>query len=141
MIDTIPAHPWMVDKLQLQKVQALNGQVMTREAVQSAIQGGMAIAGVDGDRLFGMAGIFERWDGVGLAWALLAEDFASHRLTIFKLMKRALDLSTFDRVEAYVVEGHESGERLLEHLGFAKEGVMRKFWNGKDHTLYARVRG
>lgn len=141
MIDVIPAHPRMADILRLQQVQAINGQTMTPEAIRDACAGGMALAAVDGNRLFGMAGIYERWESVGLAWALLAEDFASHRLTMFKLMKRALDVSPYRRVEAYVVEGHDSGERLLKHLGFVEEGVMRKFWQGRDHKLFAKVRG
>lgn len=140
MIDLIPARPWMAQKLQLQQVQVLNGQIMTPEAIDMALNGGMALAGVEHDKLFGMAGIYERWDGVGLAWALLAEDFCVRRFSIFKLMKRALDLSTYARVEAYVAEGHEGGENLLEHLGFVKEGVMRKFWQDRDHSLYAKVR-
>lgn len=140
MIDVIPAKPFMADRLRLQQAQMLNGQIATPETINMAIDGGMALAAVDGDRLFGMAGIYERWPGVGLAWALLAEDFADHRFAIFKLLKRALDVSGYVRVEAYVVEGHEAGERLLEHLGFVREGTMRKFWHGKDHTLFARVR-
>lgn len=140
MIDLIPARPWMADRLRLQNVQALNGQPMTPEAIGMAIEGGMAVAGVEDDKLFGMAGIYERWSGVGLAWALLAEDFGCRRFSIFKLMQRALDLSTYNRVEAYVVQGHDAGARLLEHLGFEREGTMRKFWQDRDHDLYARVR-
>lgn len=140
MIDVIPAHPRMAELLRLQSVQVMNGQVMTPKAIEDACAGGMALAAVDGDRLFGMAGIYERWEGVGLAWALLADDFATHRLSVFKLMKRALDVSPYHRIEAYVVEGHGGGENLLKHLGFVEEGVMRKFWQGKDHKLYAKVR-
>ncbi len=140
MIDLIPARPWMADKLRLQSAQAISGQAMTPEAIEMAINGGMALAAVEGSRLFGMAGIFERWEGCGMAWALLASDFADRRFTVYKLMKRALDVSTFDRVEAYVVGGHDAGEALLDHLGFAKEGVMRKFWQGHDFSLFSRVR-
>lgn len=140
MIDLIPARPWMAERLRLQKVQVLNGMAMTPEAIQMAIDGGMALAAVDDGKLIGMAGIYERWNGVGLAWALLAEDFDCRRFSIFKLMKRALDLSAFNRVEAYVVQGHDAGVRLLEHLGFEREGTMRKFWQDRDHDLFARVR-
>lgn len=140
MIDLIPARPWMAERLQLQDVQAVSGQAMTPESIHMAIGGGMALAAVEADRLLGMAGIFERWEGCGMAWALLAQDFADRRFTVCKLMKRALDVSPFDRVEAYVVDGHGAGEALLDHLGFAKEGVMRKFWQGRDFSLFSRVR-
>lgn len=140
MIDLIPARPWMAERLRLQEVQAINGMSMTPEAIQMAIDGGMALAAVEDGKLFAMAGIYQRWGDVGLAWALLAEDFGCRRFAVFKLMKRALDLSAFNRVEAYVVQGHEAGARLLEHLGFEREGTMRKFWQGRDHDLFARVR-
>lgn len=140
MIDLIPARPWMAERLKLQSAQLLTGQTMTPENLDMAIGGGMALAGVAGDKIVGMAGIFERWEGVGMAWALLAEDFGAHRLSAFKLMKRALDVSPLLRIEAHVAHGHEEGERLLDHLGFTKEGVMRKFWQGCDYSLFARVR-
>lgn len=140
MIDLIPARPWMAERLKLQSVQELTGQAMSPEAIAMAIEGGMALAGVRGDKIVGMAGIFERWSGVGLAWALLAEDFAAHKLSAFRLMKRALDVSPLVRIEAHVAEGHTEGERLLDHLGFEKEGTMRKFWQDRDFSLFAKVR-
>lgn len=140
MIDLIPARPWMAERLKLQAAQELTGQAMTPENIAMAIEGGMALAGVKGDKIVGMAGIFERWSGVGLAWALLAEDFAAHRLSAFRLMKRALDVSPLVRIEAHVAAGHIEGERLLDHLGFAREGTMRKFWQDRDYSLFARVR-
>lgn len=140
MIDLIPARPWMAERLKLQTAQEITGQAMSPESIAMAIEGGMALAGVRGDKIVGMAGIFERWEGCGLAWALLAEDFAEHRLSVYKLMKRALDVSPLVRIEAHVAAGHAEGERLLDHLGFAKEGVMRKFWQGCDYSLFARVR-
>lgn len=140
MIDLIPARPWMAERLNLQTSQMLTGQAMTPENVEMAIGGGMALAGVHDSKIVGMAGIFERWAGVGVAWALLSADFPAYRLSAFKLMKRALDVSPLVRVEAQVACGHEEGERLLRHLGFTKEGVMRKFWQERDYGLYARVR-
>lgn len=140
MIDLIPARPWMAERLALQAAQQITGQTMTPENVAMAIEGGLALAGVKADKIVGMAGIFERWSDVGLAWALLAEDFAEHRVSVFKLMKRALDVSPLIRIEAHVAEGHAEGERLLDHLGFEKEGVMRKFWQNRDYSLFARVR-
>ena len=128
MIDLIPARPWMTERLKLQSAQLLTGQTMTPENLDMAISGGMALAGIAGDKI------------VGMAWALLAEDFAAHQLSAFKLMKRALDVSPLLRIEAHVAHGHEEGERLLDHLGFTKEGVMRKFWQGCDYSLFARVR-
>ena len=130
----------MAERLKLQSAQMLTGQSMTPENLEMALGGGMALAGVVGGDIIGMAGIFERWAGVGMAWALLADGFSTHHFSGFKLMKRALDVSPLLRIEAQVASGHEEGERLLCHLGFVKEGVMRKFWRGDDYSLFARVR-
>lgn len=100
----------------------------------------MALAAVDGEHIVGMAGIAERWEGCGVAWALLAETFPRYRFSGFKLMKRALDVTPFVRVEAYVVEGHEEAARLLTHLGFAEEGTMPKFWQERNYRLFGKTR-
>lgn len=140
MIDVIPARPFMAERMKLQSAQTLTGQTMAPCDIENAIAGGMALAAVEGDKIYGMAGIFEIWPGRGMAWALLAEDFAPRRWTGFKLMKRALDASPLRRVEAYVADAHVEGENLLRHLGFEKEGVQRMFWQDRDFALYARVR-
>lgn len=130
----------MAERFRLQSAQRYAGQTMTGENLEMAITGGMALAAVSDGRIVGIAGIFERWQDVGTAWALLSENFPDHRFTAFRLMKRALDVSPLVRIEAQVAQGHEEGERLLRHLGFKEEGVMRKFWQGRDYTLFARVR-
>lgn len=130
----------MAERLRLQPAQQIAGQAMSAANLSLAIEGGVALAAVSEGKIVGMAGIYERWSGVGLAWALLSEDFARHRFAAFKLMKRALDVSPLIRIEAHVAEGHTEGERLLAHLGFEKEGLMRKFWQERHYSLHALVR-
>ena len=69
MIDVIPARPWMAARLKLQAAQELTGQAMSPESIAMAVEGGMALAGVCGDKIVGMAGIFERWSGVEIGRA------------------------------------------------------------------------
>ena len=140
MIDVIPARPFMAERLQLQSAQVLAGQMMTPAAVESAIKGGIALAAVEDDRLYGMAGIYEVWEDRGLAWALLAQDAGAHMLTLHRLVQRALDVSLLRRVEADVLDTHEEGHRWMRLLGFQHEGVRRRYWQGRDYALYARVR-
>jgi len=140
MIDVIPARPFMAERLQLQSAQMLSGQAMTPAAIESAIKGGLALAAVEGERIYGMAGIYEIWEGRGLAWALLAQDAGDQMLTLHRCVQRALDVSMFRRVEADVLNTHEEGHRWMRLLGFEKEGVRRCYWQGQDYALYARVR-
>lgn len=140
MIDVIPARPFMAERLQLQSAQLLSGQTMTPAAIESAIKGGLALAAVEDDRIYGMAGIYEVWEDRGIAWALLAADAGSRMLTLVRLMQRAVDTSLLRRIEADVLQSHQEGHRLMQMLGFRKEGERRCYWQGQDYALYARVR-
>lgn len=140
MIDLIPARPWMADDIELHDQQAISRASLSRSSIAMAVEGGMALAAVHQGKIIGMAGIYDRWEGCGLAWALFSSSLEQHRFGVFKLLKRALDTTPLSRVEAYVVEDHAAGHNLLLHLGFEKEGVMRKFWQDRDHALYAKVR-
>ena len=49
------------------------------------------------------------------------------------------------RVEAHVRLGNDASERVLEHLGFEREGIKRRYLRHGgvrvDATLFARVAG
>jgi hypothetical protein len=130
----------MAERFQLQHAQVLAGQAMTPAAIESAIKGGLALAAVEGDRIYGMAGIYEVWPDRGLAWALLAQDAGSKMLVLHRLAQRALDVCPLRRVEADVLDTHEEGHRWMRLLGFRNEGMRRRYWQGADYALYARVR-
>jgi len=140
LIDVVAAQPLMAERLQLQAAQIMSGQNMTPAMIESAIAGGMALAAVDGDKVFAMAGIYEVWPERGLAWALLARDVGAHMLTLHRITQRAIDVSLFRRIEADVLNSHDEGHRWMRLLGFEQEGVRRCYWQGNDYALYAKVR-
>lgn len=140
MIELVAARADMVTRLRLQNAQLIAGDPMTPETVEWMIANGLALAAIDGDVVIGIAGIFERWDGCGAAWALLAKNIGPNMTTIHRITQRVLDAHPFRRVEAYVVEGYPEGHRWMSLLGFTKEGVMNQFHQGQDYGLYARVR-
>lgn len=63
---------------------------------------------------------------------------------MFKSLKRLIEdglkKTGIDRLEMEVMSGFKHGERFAEMLGFECEGVMRKYYKGKDYKLYARIR-
>lgn len=140
MIDIVPARPLMAERFQLQTAQVMSGQVMSPAMIESAIAGGMALAAVEGDRVYGMAGIYEVWAGRGLAWALLAHDAGKQMVALHRIAQRAIDVSLFRRIEADVLNSHDEGHRWMRLLGFEQEGVRRCYWQGNDYALYAKVR-
>jgi hypothetical protein len=91
----------------------------------------------------GAVGLAVRWRGNAAAWALLSER-AMHDpvggVMITAMARRMLEDAGFERIECHVEESWERAHRWVKALGFASEGLMRKFVDGRDFRLYARVR-
>lgn len=102
---------------------------------------GFSLAALKHGQLVVLAGVAPRHPGVGVAWAVLSSDLTAREfLTIHRATDRAMKASVFDRIEAYASMDHEPSIRWLEILQFKCEGVMRKFHNGKDFALFAKVK-
>ena len=59
---------------------------------------------------------------------------------IRKLLDKGMEKTGMERIEISVLEGFEHGERFAKMLGFELEGVMRKYFKGKNYKLFARVK-
>lgn len=140
MVDLIPARPEMAAMITPQQGQAMTGQFMTRELLAAAISAGTALAAVQGPRLLAIGGIAEEWPDRGVVWGLLSGGIGATMTPIHRIVQRAVDLSTFRRIEMHVAVEHKAAERWAGLLGFYREGTMRAFWQGHDFALYARVR-
>lgn len=140
MISIIPARPEMARMLKPQAAQIALGQVMDEPSLASAIASGLSLAAADGGRLLAVGGIAEQWDGRAIIWGLLSDDIGAAMVDIHRAVSRALAASQFRRIEAHVAVEHAAGRRWAELLGFTHEGTMRKFWQGHDYDLFARVR-
>ncbi|PKU73902.1 uncharacterized protein LOC110106901 [Dendrobium catenatum] len=55
------------------------------------------------------------------------------------------EIKGLERLEALVEEGNKASQRVLEKVGFQREGLLRKYWWNKgllrDMVLYSFVRG
>ncbi len=79
------------------------------------------------------------------ATILVSEDFKSKfktfGKTFIKEFKAHINSAPFDRIQALCYNGYKDGARLLEFLGFDKEGLMRKAgFNKEDMVLYSRIK-
>ena len=80
--------------------------------------------------------------GVGEAWALTTPLVEAHRLVVARFamvglpaIVKALELH---RVQVSVQRCHHASQRLVERLGFTREGLLRCYGsNGEDYVLYA----
>jgi RimJ/RimL family protein N-acetyltransferase len=85
--------------------------------------------------------VVKQWDNRAIAWGLISEYAGKQFVRIHKAVKRFLDTTDFNRVEAFVDADFEAGHRWIQMLGFEREGYMRAFSPlGKDCILYARIK-
>lgn len=145
MIDIIPAHYGMAALFKAQPIQMLTGQAMPEENLAVAIAAGQAYAAVSEGRILAIGGIArqEGFGSKGLIWGVLSAGILGTMTPIHRAVKRVLDEAPQERIEAHILAEHAEGCRWITMLGFSREtpAPMRKFWNGRDVWLYARVRG
>lgn len=88
-------------------------------------------------------GVHLLWEGTGEAWAAFREDLPDVLpKTLVGATRVALDTMSemVDRLQATVEKSNKPAQRFAEHYGFKKEGVLRKYRNGKDFIMYSRVK-
>ena len=141
MIDIIPAHPALLDFIDVQPQQVAACGPFTRDDLARAMQGGFAFAAVDGSRVLAIGGVYTAWEDRGVVWGLLSGSIRASMLPMHRAVSRGLALSSHRRIEAYIVDDHAEGHRWIKMLGFEREGCMRRFWRGRDYDLYAPVKG
>lgn len=81
------------------------------------------------------------WPGRTILWGYLGADCGRALPVMTKEIRRQIRgmAVEFPRMEAYAERHHAEGHRWLKLLGFKQEGLMRKFYNGRDYVLYAKV--
>ena len=97
---------------------------------------------VDG-RVIVCAGCSEMWQGRAVAWALLSKDAGRHMMVLHRAVHGYMRAAPFRRIEAWVDEGFEPGERWLKMMGFTRETPepMQGFRpDGGACFLYSRVK-
>ena len=77
------------------------------------------------------------------AWCWV--DMLSHEdiRTSYRLIKEWIDdfaaAHELKRLQAYVECDFEEAIRLVKHLGFEKESIMKNFMNDKDAYMFVRI--
>lgn len=138
-LEVVPYRAAHLHALRLQPWQAATRVTdVYAQALESA--GGSYTATLAGHPV-ACAGIVEQWEGRGLCWALLSPDVGPHFIQLTRIVRRALNLAHYRRVEAIVDAEHAEGIRWAVALGFEVEARLRKCTpEGRDAFMYARVR-
>jgi hypothetical protein len=96
------------------------------------------------DEVVGIFGFCEMHKGRVMVFSFISGKASKHMFSLVKKLRKLIEdgveKTNTDRLEMEVLSGFKHGERFAEMLGFECEGVMRKYYKGKDYKLYARVR-
>jgi hypothetical protein len=96
----------------------------------------------DENRIVMCGGIINIWQGVGEAWSVSSTIAARYPKSILSTARKFIGrCSEYHRIQAIVIDGFIRAEKLLAHLGFEREGTMRKYSaSGQDYKLFSIVR-
>ena len=128
--------------LQLEPHQGQAGQApLSSDNLFALIRTGPAWAVRLDGRVVAIGGHTPVWPGRTILWGYLGADCGPALAVMTKEIKRQVRdmLVEFPRMEAYAERNHAEAHRWLKLLGFKSEGLMRKFYNGRDYVLYAKV--
>lgn len=100
----------------------------------------------DGDRFVAGGGIVVPYTGLGEAWLIAGPLAPHHAVAVCRACRSGLDELALGlglvRIQAMVLRHWEPGHRFLEHLGFTRECLVRKYGlHGADMYLYAMFPG
>jgi hypothetical protein len=97
------------------------------------------------DNIVFCAGVHDIWPGVGAAWSVISPRSYKYCRMLWAMkwcVRELFDKLSYIRIQVGVDAQNETAIRFIEHLGFVREGYMRKFGpHGEDHYLYAIVKG
>lgn len=81
----------------------------------------------------------------GEAWTLVSRLFYENKKVCYRVVKNFLkycfENNQYQRIQSVISPDLDAGESWMRHLGFTKEGTLRKFGpNNEDVVMYSRVR-
>lgn len=94
-------------------------------------------------KVLGVGGIRLINNHTAWAWVDTTEYAREHLKTGYRVVREWMEIICKEmgivRLQAYVEVGFEEAERMVKHLGFEKESVMRNFVGSKSAYLFVRI--
>ena len=97
----------------------------------------------DGEQIIAVGGINWYWEGVGEAWCILHERSQGCRFTTYRALRMMHKIllnrsKQFNRVQATVRTTWPEAIKMVEKLGYKREGLLKKYCpDGADVYMYA----
>jgi len=134
--------PWHFKALRLRPEEGDPDRDMLGEAFY---HGGPAYSFADDKGILFCAGIVLMMKGVGEAWSFCDRAVSGYPREVLFYQKEQLTKEMtrqkLHRVQAHCLTSWRAAWRFLEHLGFQREGVVRKYDpEGRDYYLYSMIK-
>lgn len=98
----------------------------------------------DNGEVLGCFAFLQVCEGRGIICSFISKNAGRVMLKMIrqfrKIIKDGMEKIGLERLELQVLADFEHGERFAKMLGFECEGVMRKYYKGRDYKLFARIR-
>lgn len=130
---------WHLSKIEIQDSQA--GTIPDNEEAKALSYLDSYTLFVD-DKIVCCAGIIPIWTGRYMLWSSISKNIGSSGMVILTKVGRRFLNTISGRIEAYVIDGHDSGHRYMKMLGFHLETPNKMEMvmpNGSAGYLYARI--
>lgn len=77
-------------------------------------------------------------------WIDLSKEAKNHLTTVYRVIKEWIDEfaknNNINRLQAFIRTDYVEAERLVKHLGFERESIMKGFFGDKDAYMYVRLK-
>jgi hypothetical protein len=124
--------------LRLQPMQGKLGAFIA-EYAEKVAQAGPAWTALDDERPIACAGFTFPWSGRAVAWAVLG-DCGAQMIRLTRAVRSKLRDCPAERIECQVRADFPQGLRWAEALGFAREGLLQRFYEGADFVSFALLK-
>lgn len=122
------------------------GSFSDRSIIELYAENGTAVTLWDEDLVIMCGGVVRSvHKGIGEFWMIPSVHIGMYKKSVFKTALNFIDDMIkkfgFYRLQVTIKESDPAAIRYIEHLGFEREGLMRKFGpDRQNYLLYARVK-
>lgn len=90
------------------------------------------------------AGLIRLWCGTGELWLVCDNRISHYVRELYQyakhLLEHTMDLMSLVRAQTEIQSDWEVALKFAERMGFRREGLLKKFKDGQDYFMYARIR-
>lgn len=141
-IEQITTYSQLVEKLArfsydgIEKEAGIDVEAM----VIAGFRSGVVFVAEHRKEIIGFGGLFEINKDTAEMWIVLNSKVEKVKFSIVRAAKRFINgaKKTYRRIQAHCLD-MDKAKRFLETLGFACEGRLKQFLNGRDFCLYAQI--